>query len=347
MQEDKNFKLFLETLNFKNDKILTSSLTTARFFSSIYGVDLFDFITNQTTMIESQYYVFNKFPEVFFIPGVWPDFGDILPSSIGSKITWYKNSPPIISRPVLNNLKDDINYIKNINVLEDGFGPWYFKILDKFVSDKRFENNIHFVLSGGPGELAGCLYGLENFFIDMSQDAFNIKNLLSLCTEMIIDFLSNQFYINKSAEGFVLTDDISGLISDNFYREFLLPFHSKIRNKFNDKIFIFHNDTKSDHIIDSLISAGIDVFNFGPTTNLDLLIKKMLIPKKVVLLGGIDPTAVLLSKDKELIRKTTRDLLYKIGKYPGFIVAPGGGLNAMDSEDFKVFIEEVKSFNES
>ena len=348
MQEEKNFKLFIETLKFKNDKTLISSIVTGRFFSSIYGVDLLSFITNQTIMIESQHYVFNKFPDVFFIPGIWPDFGSgiILPSFIGAKISWYKNSSPVVSRPVINNLKEDINYIKNINVLENGFGPWYFKILDKFVSDKRFKNNTHFAWSSGPGELAGYLLGLENFLIGMAQDALNIKKLLTLCTEVIMDFLSNQFYINKSAEGFLLTDDISGLISNDFYKEFLLPFHIKIRNKFNEKIFVFHNDTKSDHIIDSLISAGIDVFNFGPATNLDLLIEKMLIPKKVVLLGNIDPTKVLLSNDKELIRRTTKDLLYKIEKYPGFIIAAGGGLNAMDPEDFKVFVEEVKNFND-
>ena len=156
-----------------------------------------------------------------------------------------------------------------------------------------------------------------------------------------------KFSINDSAEGFLLTDDVSGLISKDFYEEFLLPCHIKIRRSFPDRIMIFHDDTKSDHIIDSLLDIDIDVFNFEPSTDIDLLIEKMLKPKKVALMGNIDPTEILLSKDKNLIRKETRKLLEKVNGYPGFIVSAGGGLNDTDPENINILIEEVESYKSS
>ena len=156
-----------------------------------------------------------------------------------------------------------------------------------------------------------------------------------------------KFSINDSAEGFLLTDDVSGLISKDFYEEFLLPCHIKIRRSFPDRIMIFHDDTKSDHIIDSLLDIDIDVFNFEPSTDIDLLIEKMLKPKKVALMGNIDPTEILLSKDKNLIRKETRKLLEKVNGYPGFIVSAGWGLNDTDPENINILIEEVESYKSS
>jgi len=342
-----NYDLFKDSLNFTNNKVLVSFLGTERFFSSIYNVDIFDFITNQDIMVESQYHTFKKFPEVLFIPGIWPNYGSgiILPSLFGVKINWYKNSSPIAPEPILKNLKEDIYYLDNIDILKNGFGPWYFKTLEKFVSDRRFEDNVYFAWSSGPGELAGVLMGLENLLINMKTDYDNLITVLDKLTDIIINFLEKQFSLNKFAKGFLLTDDISGLISNELYREVLMPFHLRIRKKFKEKFLIFHNDTKSDHILDSLIEAGIDVFNFGPTTNIDLLIEKMLKPKKVAIMGNLDPVGVLMSSDKNFIRGKTRELLNKAGLHPGFILSAGGGLNVGDPESVKVIIEEVAKFN--
>jgi len=338
------YKEFIKNINFKNENLLIALIGTERFFAHNYKIKIFDFISDIKQMIDAEKYVFRNFKKILFIPGVWPNFGApiILPSMLGAKITWYKDSPPNISEPVIKNIKD-IENLKIPDCRKEGFGPWYFNALKRYIEEGSFKDNLHFNWSIGPGELAGYLIGIDKLFIGMYEDPENIKKLLSFCTKIIISFLENQFDINAYAKGFLLTDDISGLVSKEFYEEFLLSHHIDIRKNFKDKIFIFHNDTKSDHIIESLLDVGMDVFNFGPDTNIDLLIEKMLKPKKVVLMGNIDPTGILLSEDKVLIRKEVRKLLKKINSYPGFIISAGGGLNATDPENINIIIDEVKN----
>ena len=340
------YKELTKNINFKNKDLLIALIGTERFFAHNYKIKIFDFISDIKQMMNAEKFSFRKFKDVLFIPGVWPNFGAsiILPSMLGAKITWYENSSPCVSGLVIKNI-DDVNNLKLPDCLKEGFGPWYFNALKRFIEEGSFKNNLNFNWSIGPGELAGYLVGIDNLLINMYLDPKIIKKLLSFCTEFIINFLNKQFEINKFARGFLLTDDISGLISKDFYEGFLLPCHIDIRKKFKDKIFIFHNDTKSDHIVESLLNIGMDVFNFGYDTNMDLLIEKMLRPQKVVLMGNIDPTGILLSKDKVLVKSNVKELIKKVKTYPGFIISAGGGLNATDPENINILIEEVKNHN--
>lgn len=340
------YKELIKNINFKNKDLLIALIGTERFFAHIYGIKIFDFISDIKQMTGAEKYSFERFKDVLFIPGVWPNFGAtiILPSMLGAKVTWFENSSPCISGAYIKNI-NDINNLKIPDCLKVGFGPWYFNALKRFIEDDDFKDNLNFNWSIGPGELAGYLFGINNLLLNMCAEPNIIKKLLSFCTELIIDFLNKQFEINKFASGFLITDDISGLISKEFYEDFLLPCHINIRKNFKDKIFIFHNDSKSDHIIESLLNLDMDVFNFGADTNLDLLIEKMLKPKKVALMGNIDPTRILLSDNKTLIIEHVRKLIQKIKPYPGFIISAGGGLNATSPENIDIIIEEVKKCN--
>lgn len=338
------YKELIKNINFKNKDLLIALIGTERFFAHNYKIKIFDFISDINQMMNAEKFTFKKFKDVLFIPGVWPNFGAtiILPSMLGAKIIWYENSTPCVSGVVIKNI-NDVGNLKLPDCLKEGFGPWYFNALKRFIEEGSFKENLNFNWSIGPGELAGYLIGIDNLLLNMYAEPKIIKKLLSFCTEFIINFLNNQFEINNFARGFLLTDDISGLISKDFYEDFLLPCHIDIRKNFKDKIFVFHSDTKSDHIIESLLNVEMDVFNFGPDTNMDLLIEKMLIPKKVALMGNIDPTKILLSKDKVLIRNKVKELIKKAKTYPGFIISAGGGLNATDPKSIDILIEEVKN----
>lgn len=340
------YKEFVENVSFKNKNLLIGLIGTDRFFAHNYGIKIFEFISDIRQMMKAEKYSFKRFEDVLFIPGVWPNFGAtiILPSMLGAKITWFENDPPCVSEACIKNI-NEINNLKIPNCLKDGFGPWYFNALKRFVEDDDFKDNLNFNWSIGPGELAGYLFGINNLLLNMCAESYIIKKLLSFCTELIIDFLNMQFEINKSACGFLITDDISGLVSKEFYEDFLLPNHINIRKNFKDKILILHNDTKSDHIIESLLNVGMNVFNFGPDTDLEILIDKMLKPQKVALMGNIDPAGILLSNDKTLIREHTRKLIHKAKNYPGFIISAGGGLNATNAENIDIIVEEVKKYD--
>ncbi|MCL4415855.1 MAG: hypothetical protein M1308_17090 [Actinobacteria bacterium] len=336
------YKELIKNINFKNEDLLIALIGTERFFAHNYEIKVFDFISDIKQMMNAEKFTFEKFKDILFIPGVWPNFGAaiILPSTLGSRIAWYENSSPCVSEAVIKNI-NDVKNLKLPDCKKEGFGPWYFNALRRFIEEGSFTNNLNFSWSIGPGELAGYLIGIDNLLINMYSEPKIIKNLLLFCTEFIISFLDKQFEINSFAGGFLLTDDISGLISKNFYEDFLLPCHIKIRKNFKDKIFVFHNDTKSDHIVENLLNVEMNIFNFGPDTSVELLIEKMLITKKVALMGNIDPTGILLSKDKVLIRNIVKELIKKASTYPGFIISAGGGLNATDPENINILIEEV------
>jgi uroporphyrinogen-III decarboxylase len=58
----------------------------------------------------------------------------------------------------------------------------------------------------------------------------------------------------------------------------------------------------------------------------------MLVPKKTALMGNIDPTGILLSRDSTMVRNEISRVTAWLNE-SGFIVSAGGGLNATPKEN--------------
>lgn len=285
---------FMAAVKFKKtDHVPVALWCTARCFASLYKMTIFDFIHDPNKMMKAEIYAFKRFPEITFLPGVIPDYGDtiFLPSALGCRIYWSENSLPFVNGPVIKQ-DSDIDTMKVPDPHHDGYLPWYLKALRLFLSKKEgFGDNFHFVKSLGPEELAGHLWGVQNFLINTRLKPDLTKKLLDKIANIIITWLDAQLEVNNSADGFLLSDNIAALMGEEAYMEFLYPIHCKIRKRYSNLLMLFHCDAKADHVLESFAKVGIDIFHFGSTTDIEIVKKK--IGDKVALMGNVDPVAVL------------------------------------------------------
>jgi uroporphyrinogen decarboxylase len=337
-----HWQRFLNTVQRKEiDHIPVALIGTPRFFASLANVNLSECLKNSNKLMEVQLEAFKKFSEITFIPGCWPDYGVGLFSAFGGEIVWEKNAMPSFKEYPIKSAAD-IKSFKLPDPEKDGLLPSYLKTLRNFVKrEEEFRDNLRFLHANGPGELGCHLWGMNNFLENVYLEPDLIKEFLEKLTDFIIIWLKAQKKRLNKAKGFLLTDDIAGLVSPEIYREFIFPYHRRIREEFKDYIFVFHCDTKSDHILEFLPQTGVDVFNLGPDT--DMANAKKKIGEKVCLMGNIDPVNVMQKKDVKIIKKEAQRCFKEAASNGGYFLSIGGGMNEnTPEENVKTLVEEAK-----
>jgi len=317
---------FVRTVEFEpTDHVPVALLGTNRFYASLAGVPLFEVLHDPYRMMEVQQNAFRRFPEITFIPGVWPDYGAGILSAFGCGIYWPAEGMPQVKVHAIH-CDGDIEEFRVPDPHSDGFMPWYLQTLRMFAKRRGdFEANMHFLWSLGPGELASYLWGASEFLVNLYAKPDLVVLLLEKITESILTWLRAQQEIIPDAEGILLTDDIAGMMSDTLYRRFLQRCHQRVREEFPEHVLVFHNDTLSDHLFESLCEVGIDVFNLGKTTNLRRA--KEVMDHRVALMGNVDPLDLLPNGTASEVIEASRFCLAQTARGGGFMLSAGGGLN--------------------
>lgn len=323
------------------DRTPLALIGTNRFYASLWNVNLFEVLHDPQLMIDLQTKTFRKFPQVTFVPGVWPDYGVGILSAFGCQITWQKDTMPQVTTEILQN-DEDIAKLKTPDPFRDGFMPWYLQTLSMFLKQgESTGSHSHFIWSFGPGELACYLWGTCRFLADLIQKQELMFFLLDKVTQSIIVWLEAQQKINPSADAILFTDDISGLMSDQLYKKCLMPFQQKIVRAFPNHIVVFHNDTKSNHILPSIKELGIHVFNLGKTTSLEQATD--IFKNDVSIMGNLDPLELLTRGSKEEIIAESLSCIAKVKNNPRFILSAGGGMNdGTTAASIEALIEAVE-----
>lgn len=87
---------------------------------------------------------------------------------------------------------------------------------------------------------------------------------------------------------------------------------------------IYHICGNSAHLIDAMVSAGVGGLSLdSPDTGLDFVNVADRVPQEVVLIGNVNPTAVMKDSDPDTVYETTRELMNSMAQFPNFIVSTG------------------------
>ncbi len=320
-----NWERFKKTVRReKTDFVPTVLIGTSRFFASIAGIALSDVLHRPDRMLAALKKTFELLPEVTFIPGAWPDYGVAILSAYGCRIFWTENGMPQVRGEIIRD-RDDLRLLEIPRPETDGMMPHYLHTLRMFLEDEALIDNLRFVWSFGPGEMASYFCGVSQLFTGFIIDKSLAHGVLEKATEGIISWVRAQLDINPHAEGLLLTDDISGMISREHYQEFIFPCHRKIREAFPHLIIVFHNDAKSDHILEPIADTGFDVFNFGKTTDIHKC--KAQISQRICLMGNIDPLDLMINGSAQEVAGKAAECLSLFSKQSGYMLSVGGGLN--------------------
>ena len=180
------------------------------------------------------------------------------------------------------------------------------------------------VLAGmiGPFSLAARLLDVSEIMMDCYDDPDMVHCVLSKTTEFLIEYA--KAYKTAGANGIVMAEPVSGLLSPALEEEFSSPYVKQIVDAVQDSDFIvvYHNcGGNTPHMVDSLLSFGAAAYHFGNAVDMREMLDKF--PADVPLMGNLDPAGILRTGTPEEVKKATLEIMENCSGYRNFVISSG------------------------
>ena len=306
-----------------------------------YGISKIDYYSSDDLWFNSNLKVVNSFPDVWFMPGFWSEYGMCTePSAFGSRMIFLENNLPHAEK-ILNCI-EDADRLPKPNVMTDGLLPFMINRL-RNNQENIIKNNhrIRFAVSRGPLNIAGFLLGTTELLTAMGMDPVRTHKLLGKITDFICNWLSWQRECFPSIEGVLILDDIIGFIGENEFREFVLPYFRRIFSCTGSKVKFLHND--SDGLITAkyLKEMDVNMFNFSFDHSLEEI--RRLCGPDVVLVGNIPPRDVLAAGSPVKVEEEVRKAFTEMTDHSRIIWSAGGGMPpGVSNDNLNAFIDTIR-----
>jgi uroporphyrinogen decarboxylase len=112
--------------------------------------------------------------------------------------------------------------------------------------------------------------GTTEFMMAMMTHPSEIHSLVRIITDYLADFHDHQINMFPSIDGILMLDDIIGFISREQFEEFGLPYFKELYHR-DLSIKFLHNDANCMESVEFLPDLGVNLFNMGFDTDLNLL----------------------------------------------------------------------------
>lgn len=258
----------------------------------------------------------------------------------GSKIKKFDDEVPA----VINEIVSSVEEAKALKIPEvsSGRAGLYIESIEK--ATKLITDRPIFAGVIGAYSLAGRLIGVSESMIYCYEEPEMLHIVLEKCTEFLINYIKE--YKRVGANGVVIAEPLTGLLSPSLAEEFSEPYLKKIIESVKDDGFavIYHNcGNATIQMIDSILRVNADAYHFGNAIDIREMLTK--VPQDTVVMGNIDPASQFRNGTPESMKKVTLDLLNDCSKYPNFVISSGCDIPPMAKwENIDAFFETVDSF---
>lgn len=203
------------------------------------------------------------------------------------------------------------------------------------------------ILAGiiGPFSLAARLLDVREIMMDCYDEPEMVHTVLKKCTSFLTAYV--KAYREAGANGIVMAEPVSGLLSPALEEEFSAPYVKAIIDAVQDDTFavIYHNcGGNVPKMLPSLLSLKAAAYHFGNAVDLEEDILKK-VPADVLIMGNLDPAGKLRMGSVAEIKAETRALLERCSSYPNFLLSSGCDIPPMTPwENLGAFFEANRTF---
>jgi uroporphyrinogen-III decarboxylase len=306
-----------------------------------YGVEIAEYLASETIWFDANRRAMEMFPEVWFLPGFWSEFGMCTePSAFGARCIFPRNEFPFAEKAIRS--VDQIADIKTPHPATDGLLPLMLNRL-KWAQPRIEElgHRIRFSVSRGPFNVASFLMGMTEFLMALKTKPALVHRLLRVITDFLKQWHDLQRSTFPSIDGLLILDDIVGFVSEKDFVEYALPY---LRELYDTDVAVkfFHNDAPCAQSIRYYGDIGINLFNPGIQTPLPEL--RSLSGNRLTILGTIPPLDVLARGTIEDVRMSVRQLLDQAQDKARLILSCAGGMPpGVKTENLQAFLSEVQA----
>jgi len=199
----------------------------------------------------------------------------------------------------------------------------------------------------GPFSLAARLLDVGEIMMDCYDEPDMVHTVLEKTTSFLIEYA--KAYRETGANGILMAEPVSGLLSPALEAEFSTPYVRRIVDAVQDEDFIviYHNcGNNTPKMTDSLLRNGCRAYHFGNAVDLRDILDKF--PADVLVMGNVDPAGVLRRGDTETVRSETLRIMDECCAHPNFVISSGCDIPPMTPwENIDAFFAAVKEHNDS
>ena len=304
------------------------------------GVSILDYFSSEKMWFEANLKAVQQFPDVMFLPGFWAEYGMCTePSAFGSKCRWSKDGLPFAEK-IITDIRE-VHSVQKPDPLTDGLLPLVLNRLKHYQSQIESEgHDIKFAVSRGPLNIATFLADTTEFLIAFRANPEEAKKLLETVTDFIIDWLDLQAKTFPSIDGKLILDDIVGFLGEDDFRQFVLPYLTRIFQSLDVAVKFFHNDAGGLVCAPYLPQIGVNLFNFSSEHSLAQM--KKLTNNSVTLLGNIPPRDVLAEGTPGKVQSSVKAALDSVADKSRIIMSAGGGMPpGVSTENIEAFLSSA------
>ena len=306
-----------------------------------HGVEIADYLTRETLWFDANRRAIETFPEVWFLPGFWSEFGMCTePSAFGTRCTFPRNEFPFAEKIIR-----DVAQIADLPAPDpatDGLLPFMLSRL-QWAQPKieAMGHKIRFSVSRGPLNVATFLMGTTEFLMAIKTDPEPMHRLLRLITDFLAKWHALQRAMFPSIDGIMMLDDIVGFVGEDDWVEFGLPYFRELYST-DVRVKFFHNDAACARSIKYYPEVGINLYNPGVQTSLPEM--RALSGHRLTILGNIPPRDVLARGTPDEVRAAVKALLAGTPNRSRLILSCAGGIPpGVTTENIRAFIEAARN----
>lgn len=237
--------------------------------------------------------------------------------AFGAEIIFPSDEVPSVVGRLIQNVSD-VEALQ-IPTLDKGRIPEYIKanqLTAESIQDKP-------VLGGciGPFSLAGRLFDMTEIMMAIYIEPNTIKQLLEKCTIFLIDYINA---LKKTGiNGVVMAEPAAGLLSNNDCKQYSSKYIKRIVEKVQSDDFsiILHNCGNTGHCTEAMVYTGAAAYHFG--NKIDMVKALNECPADTLVMGNLDPVAVMKQMPADNVYTETLHLLEATGDFPNFILSTG------------------------
>lgn len=204
------------------------------------------------------------------------------------------------------------------------------------------------VLAGmiGPYSLAARLCDVTEIMMACYDDPDMVHIVLQKATDFLIGYA--KAFKEAGANGIVIAEPVSGLLSPSLESEFSSPYIKQIVDSVKDDTFavIYHNcGGNTPRMVNSFLAFGASAYHFGNAIDMKEMLEKF--PRDILVMGNLDPAGILRMGTPEKVTKETKRILAECCEYPNFLLSSGCDIPPMTPwENIDAFFLANKAFFE-
>jgi len=267
-----------------------------------------------------------------------------LAGSLGVPVDYPEDEPARTHGALISSL-EEIQDLSPVDVAKDpGIQHWLEItriVKDYFGEEKYIRGNC----DQAPFSLASMIRGSQELMTDLLMDPEKVHQLLAYSTEAGLQFI--RLMAGTGAHMVSNGDSVAGpeMIPPEFYREFAFPYEKLLVNEAHrlGLAYTLHICGDAEVILEDMVQTGADALELDYLTDIRKIYSHCF--ASTLMIGNLDPSAVIKYGTPELVKRKTLELLEIYQGSPRLMINAGCAIPPdTPSENIRIMVETTHHY---